>query len=252
MKKRKKLSAYLLRPSKCRLFAADCTLPGLIEFLFDLLDKYGVRMTLTLKASNLKEYITLYASSMLRDLFRTYNVSRDEILNQITERIFSSKVNKSIVFIDQLAILIMTQSASSFQDYFSKFKSKLDNMIYMTPIVALEFLSSIKPLLKFDSIYKDNLIITLKKSIYQSDLNVRKVGINGLICLLYTTKLASFTVKSSFSVINIITSNFMTMNVVAKLDFILLNLFLESISNENKLVTGKMFGKKLSGNIFKS
>ena len=94
-------------------------------------------------------------------------MSRDDILNQLTERIFSSSVNKSIVFIDQLTILILSEPASSFQDYFRKFKSRLDHMIYMTPIVALEFLTSIKPLLKYDSIYKDNLIITLKKSIFQ-------------------------------------------------------------------------------------
>ena len=94
-------------------------------------------------------------------------MSREEILQQITERIFSSVITKSIVFVDQLAILINSEPPSSFQDYFRKFKSRLDHMIYMTPIVALEFLNAIKPLLKYDSIYKDNLIITLKKSIYQ-------------------------------------------------------------------------------------
>jgi hypothetical protein len=62
----------------------------------------------------------------------------------------------------------MSEPASSFQDYFRRFKGRLDHMIYMTPVVALEFLTAIKPLLKYDSIYKDNLIITLKKSIYQT------------------------------------------------------------------------------------
>ena len=76
-------------------------------------------------------------------------------------------MSKSVVFIDQLSLLINSEPASSFQDYFRKFKDRLDHMIYMKPIVALEFLSSIKPLLKYDSIYKDNLIVTLKKSIYQ-------------------------------------------------------------------------------------
>ena len=98
-------------------------------------------------------------------------MSREEILNQITERIFSA-VTKSVVFIDQLCLLIAYEPASSFQDYFRKFKDRLDHMIYMKPVVALEFLSSIKPLLKYDSIYKDNLIITLKKSIYQR-FNIR-------------------------------------------------------------------------------
>lgn len=114
-------------------------------------------------------YFLLKNFSLNNELYilKNFMVSRDEILNQLTERIFSSSVNKSIVFIDQLTILILSEPASSFQDYFRKFKSRLDHMIYMSPIVALEFLTSIKPLLKYDSIYKDNLIITLKKSIYQ-------------------------------------------------------------------------------------
>ena len=119
-------------------------------------------------------------------------------MNQTTERIFSTLL-KSVIFLDQLYLLIISEPASSFQDYFKKFKDRLDHMIYMKPIVALEFLSSIKPLLKYDSIYKDNLIITLKKSIYQSDLDVRKVGLNGLICLLNTTRLSNFLPSSQAS-----------------------------------------------------
>jgi hypothetical protein len=71
------------------------------------------------------------------------------------------------VFVDQLSILIASEPAAYFQDFFRKFRNKLDHMIYMSPIVALEFLTAIKPLLKYDSIYKDNLIQTLKKSIFQ-------------------------------------------------------------------------------------
>lgn len=93
--------------------------------------------------------------------------SRGDILDKITERILSSKIEKSIVFVDQLSILILSEPASSFQDYFGKFKGRLEQMIYMIPVVALEFLNCIKPLLKYDSIYKDNLIAQLKKSIYQ-------------------------------------------------------------------------------------
>ena len=40
-------------------------------------------------------------------------------------------------------------------------------MISLTPAVASEFLNSIKQLLKYDSAYKDTLVATLKKSVYQ-------------------------------------------------------------------------------------
>ena len=163
----RQLSSYLYKPSKCRLYSTDQILPSLIEFLFEIFDTYGVRMTKTTKATNLKEYLTIYASGMIRDLFKYVSISREEILNQMTERIFSSTITKSIVFIDQLSIMILTEPATYFQDFFRKFRSKMDHMIYMTPIVALEFLTAIKPLLKFDSVYKDNLIQTLKKSIFQ-------------------------------------------------------------------------------------
>ncbi|CAF0898848.1 unnamed protein product [Brachionus calyciflorus] len=195
----KKLTSQLVKPSKCRLFLSEQILPGLIKFLFDLLDNNGVRMSKGIKPVSLDEHVCLYASEMLRDLFRNQMISREEILNQLTERIFSCSIQKSMVFIDQLSILIQSEPASSFQDYFRKFKNRLDHMIYMTPIVALEFLVAIKPLLKFDSIYKDNLIITLKKSIYQSDLDVRKVGLNGLVCLLTQTKLSNFLPSSQAS-----------------------------------------------------
>ena len=70
----KKLSSFLLKPSECRLYASDSVLSGLIEFLFELFDSDGVRITKNSKASNLKEHVTLYASSMIRDLFRVFNV----------------------------------------------------------------------------------------------------------------------------------------------------------------------------------
>lgn len=157
-----------LKPSKCPLLASDHILPNLIEFVFDILDNYGVRMTRTTKPTNQKEHMTVYASEMIRDLFKNVGISRGELLTQLTDRIFSCTIMKSIVFIDQLAILIQSEPAAYFQDFFRKFKSKLDHMINMTPIVALEFLTAIKPLLKYDSVYKDALIGTLKKSIYQT------------------------------------------------------------------------------------
>ncbi len=163
----KNLSQLLLKPSKCRLLSTEAVLPGLILFLFDLLDTNGVRIIKTSKTITLKEHLTMYASMMIRDLFRSVPIARDEILDQLTERIFSSTVNKSAIFIDQLTILIQSEPAASFRNYFAKFKGRLDHMIYMTPVISLEFLKSIKPLLKYDSVYKDNLITTLKKSIYQ-------------------------------------------------------------------------------------
>jgi hypothetical protein len=66
----KRLSSCLYKPSKCRLYSTDQILPGLIEFLFELFDTYGLRMIKTTKATNLKEHLTIYASEMIRDLFK--------------------------------------------------------------------------------------------------------------------------------------------------------------------------------------
>jgi hypothetical protein len=196
----KKLSKKLKPASKCRLLETEPVISGLIKFIFELFDSNGVRMTRASKAVSLKEHVTIYSSEMMRDLFRHSAISREEILQQLTERIFSSGNNqKSAVFIDQLTILILYEPASSFQDFFRKFKSRLDHMIHMSPLIAIEFLNAIKPLLKYDSIYKDNLIVTLKKSVFQNDIDIRKVGLNGLISLLVTTKLPTFLPSSQAS-----------------------------------------------------
>ena len=71
------------------------------------------------------------------------------------------------MYIDQLSILILSEPANSFQDYLRKFKGRLIHMISLTPAVASEFLNSIKQLLKYDSAYKDTLVATLKKAVYQ-------------------------------------------------------------------------------------
>ena len=42
----KQLPARLQKPSKCRLYATEPILPGVVEFLFDLLDSNGVRVTI--------------------------------------------------------------------------------------------------------------------------------------------------------------------------------------------------------------
>lgn len=71
------------------------------------------------------------------------------------------------MFLDQLTLLIQSEPPSVFQEYFRKFKGKLSYLINLTPTVAIELLNAIRPLFKYDSVYKNNLIITLKKSIYQ-------------------------------------------------------------------------------------
>lgn len=66
----KEVSKFLLKPSTCRLLALEPVLSGLIEFLFELIDAYGVRISKTIKPITLKEKITKYGSDILRDLFR--------------------------------------------------------------------------------------------------------------------------------------------------------------------------------------
>jgi hypothetical protein len=156
-------------------------------------------MTRFTNATTIKEHVTIYASEMFRDLFKHTPSSRGEILNNLAERIFSSNSTKAVLFIDQLSILVQTGLTSAFQDYFRKFMSRFEHMIHMSPVLALEFINSIKPLLKNNSTYQESLINILKKSIFQSDLNVRKVGLNGLICLLNSTKLTIFLPSSQAS-----------------------------------------------------
>lgn len=92
---------------------------------------------------------------------------RETILNNIINRILSNKLNKAMIFVDQLSMLVLSESVGCFQEYFGKFCGRLENMIFKTPIITLEFLYAIKPLLKYESIYKDNLVLILRKSVYQ-------------------------------------------------------------------------------------
>ena len=66
----KRLSACLLKPSECRLLASEPVYPGFLDLLLDTLDTNGVRMIQTSLAVTLKDHLTIYASRMLRDLFR--------------------------------------------------------------------------------------------------------------------------------------------------------------------------------------
>jgi hypothetical protein len=197
----RRLGAYLLRPSRCRLLAVDTHVTSLVELIFHLLDISGVRMTRVTKPITLKDHVSAYASEMLRDLFRHFATTCNEIiLNKLTERIFSSlKLAKSAVYIDQLSMLIASEPASSFQNYFNTFKSKLDHMIYMSPSIAVQFLTAVKPLLKYDSKHKEELVKTLQKTIYQNELDIRKVGLNGFVSLLTSTRLSAFLPSSQAS-----------------------------------------------------
>ncbi len=124
-------------------------------------------------------------------------MSREFILTELTSRIFSPPHIKSGIFIDQFAILIEAQSPSYFQECFRKCKSQLNNLINFAPAVSIEFFDAIKPLFKYDTIYNDILILTLKKSIYQSDIEIRKVGLYGVVSLLTTTKPKTSSMSSS-------------------------------------------------------
>jgi hypothetical protein len=66
----RELSKQLIKPSKYRLFGLEPVLTGLIEFLFELIDSYGVRMNKAIQPVNLKEHLSKYGSEMIRDIFR--------------------------------------------------------------------------------------------------------------------------------------------------------------------------------------
>jgi hypothetical protein len=76
----KNLSINLLKPSKNRLLSTETIMPGFILFLFDILDTYGVRLMKTSKAITLNEHLTMYASLMIRDLFRVSNIIFHQLL----------------------------------------------------------------------------------------------------------------------------------------------------------------------------
>lgn len=76
----RELSASLRRPSKCRLLCVEPVVFGLVEFVFDLLDHYGVRMNKATLPITLKENMTKYATEIIRELFRVGSFCQNLLL----------------------------------------------------------------------------------------------------------------------------------------------------------------------------
>lgn len=181
---------------KCSKFGWDHVCQGLVKFGFIILDAFGPKTIAggTVIKSVCPEACDL-GSHIIRDTFKSHRIVRQEIFEQILNRIITKSQKPVSHYIDILSQIVQSD-ALFLLDVLPKLIEVLDYLHFLSHSNASSILQSLAPLLKISAPLKDTLMLVLRKALFHRDIEPRKVAICGYLVLL---KKINFSGKVSLS-----------------------------------------------------
>ncbi|KAI8086670.1 FANCI solenoid 4-domain-containing protein [Halteromyces radiatus] len=133
------------------------------------------------KPGPLDEVISLGIDILLK-MFKLHDITRAEILEQITSRVVS-RSSSSMHFLDLLETLT-TNCPYEIEKYISNIKDTLDYLSFLSHPTAKRLLTAIQPVSCGNYQFRDGLILVLRKSMFARELDSRMIAVNGFLSLL--------------------------------------------------------------------
>ncbi|XP_036398034.1 Fanconi anemia group I protein [Megalops cyprinoides] len=180
------VSHMILDTVRNSAFGWDHVTQGLVQLGFILMDSFGPKPGASGKASAAKSLVKQACQlgrRVLRDSFKLHEPIRGEILEQVLTRLVtktSSQVSHFIELFSDIAVLapmIILQSSSKVIETF-------DHLPYLPISTVQGLLQVIQPLMKVSVSLRDALILVLRKALFFSQLNARRVAVAGFLLLL--------------------------------------------------------------------
>ncbi|XP_067128123.1 Fanconi anemia group I protein isoform X2 [Centruroides vittatus] len=190
------LSALILETIKTSKFGWDYVTQSLVKLGFTLMDSFGPKGTFG-KIPDIGVFHTAYtpnenASSLgaeiLQETFKIHETVREEILQQILNRVITKTSRPVFHYIDVIAKTIKA-APQQLLDILRKFREILDYVPFLPYPSAITFLRALTPLLKISSPLKDALMVVLRKALFHREIDARKVAISGFLIVLRNFKL---------------------------------------------------------------
>ncbi|XP_055479097.1 Fanconi anemia group I protein [Psammomys obesus] len=188
------VSTMILEVVKNSVHSWDHVTQGLIELGFILMDSYGPKKILDGKAvelgSSLSKMTNQHAcklgANILLETFKIHEMVRQEILEQVLNRVVTRTSSPINHFLDLLSDII-TYAPLILQSC-SKVTETFDYLSFLPLQTVQGLLKAVQPLLKVSMSMRDSLILVLRKAMFASQLDARKSAVAGFLLLLKNFK----------------------------------------------------------------
>ncbi|XP_059953343.1 Fanconi anemia group I protein isoform X2 [Mesoplodon densirostris] len=189
------VSTMILEVVKNSVHSWDHVTQGLVELAFILMDSYGPKKILdgkTIEASSglsrmPNQHACKLGANILLETFKIHEMIRQEILEQVLNRVVIRGSSPITHFIDLLSNIIM-YSPLVLQSCSSKVTETFDYLSFLPLQTVQGLLKAVQPLLKVSLSIRDSLILVLRKAMFASQLDARKSAVAGFLLLLKNFK----------------------------------------------------------------
>ncbi|KAM5291788.1 Fanconi anemia group I protein [Ctenodactylus gundi] len=189
------VSAMIMDVVKNSVHSWDHVTQGLVEFGFILMDSFGPKKILDAKSietsSGLSKTPSHHAcklgADILLETFKIHEMIRQEIMEQVLNRVVTRASAPIGHFLDLLSSIIM-YAPLVLQSCSSKVTEAFDYLSLLPLPTVQGLLRAVQPLLKVSMSMRDSLILVLRKAMFASQLGARKSAVAGFLLLLKNFK----------------------------------------------------------------
>ncbi|XP_005381612.1 PREDICTED: Fanconi anemia group I protein [Chinchilla lanigera] len=189
------IAAMILEVVKSSVHSWDHVTQGLVEFGFLLMDSYGPKKILDGKSfetnSGLSKMPSQHAcklgADILLETFKIHEMIRQEILEQILNRVVTRASTPINHFLDLLSSVIL-HAPLVLQGCSSKVTEAFEYLSLLPLQTVYGLLKAVQPLLKVSMSMRDSLILVLRKAMFARQLDARKSAVAGFLLLLKNFK----------------------------------------------------------------
>uniref|UniRef100_A0A8C6MMM0 FA complementation group I n=1 Tax=Moschus moschiferus TaxID=68415 RepID=A0A8C6MMM0_MOSMO len=189
------ISTMILEVVNNSVHSWDHVTQGLVEFGFILMDSYGPKKILDGKTAETSsglsrmpnQHACKLGANILLETFKIHEMIRQEILEQVLNRVVTRTSSPISHFLDLFSDIIK-YSPLVLQSCSSKVIETFDYLSFLPVQTVQGLLKAVQPLLKVSMSIRDSLILVLRKAMFASQLEARKSAVAGFLLLLKNFK----------------------------------------------------------------
>uniref|UniRef100_K7DS95 Fanconi anemia, complementation group I n=1 Tax=Pan troglodytes TaxID=9598 RepID=K7DS95_PANTR len=189
------VSTMILEVVKNSVHSWDHVTQGLVELGFILMDSYGPKKVLDGKTIETSpslsrmpnQHACKLGANILLETFKIHEMIRQEILEQVLNRVVTRASSPISHFLDLLSNIVM-YAPLVLQSCSSKVTEAFDYLSFLPLRTVQRLLKAVQPLLKVSMSMRDCLILVLRKAMFANQLDARKSAVAGFLLLLKNFK----------------------------------------------------------------
>ncbi|KAK2176099.1 hypothetical protein NP493_683g02030 [Ridgeia piscesae] len=181
----------ILRTTQNSALGWDNVTQGLVQLGFILMDTFGpkaafgkvVEAVAPSGAETPNQKVCHLGSEILLNTFKIHDVVRQEIIEQILNRVVTKTTSPVSHFIALLSKTVMS-APQVMLDMQPKVREAFDYLPLLPMATAHGLLSAILPLMKISTTLKDSLSLVLKKAMFSRQVESRRIAVGGYLLML--------------------------------------------------------------------